>query len=91
MTQTLSGQDLDIPGRVKNILYERLGADPKQIEDEHTHVVDDLGADSLDCIEIAMALEEAFEIEILDIDMEEVETVQDLIDLVTAELMEKAR
>ena len=52
-------------------------------------IVDDLGADSLDCIEICMDLEDKFGIQITDAELEEVHTVQDLYDLVDRKQAEK--
>jgi len=67
--------------KVKQIISEQLGVD----EDEVTTTasfVDDLGADSLDQVELVMALEEKFEIEIPDDDAEKMRTVQDAIDYI---------
>jgi acyl carrier protein len=67
--------------KVKQIISEQLGVD----EDEVTTTasfVDDLGADSLDQVELVMALEEKFEIEIPDDDAEKLRTVQDAIDYI---------
>jgi acyl carrier protein len=67
--------------KVKQIISEQLGVD----EDEVTttaSLVDDLGADSLDQVELVMALEEKFEIEIPDDDAEKMRTVQDAIDYI---------
>ena len=67
--------------KVKQIIVEQLGVD----EDEVTTTasfVDDLGADSLDQVELVMALEEKFEIEIPDDDAEKLRTVQDAIDYI---------
>lgn len=93
MNETALGQQLDTDktaDRIKELLVQHLGVDPQHLTDQ-TMLEDDLGVDSLDCIEVAMALEEEFEILILDEDMEEVETVQDLVDLVVSEISEKAR
>ena len=67
--------------KVKQIISEQLGVD----EDEVTTTasfVDDLGADCLDQVELVMALEEKFEIEIPDDDAEKLRTVQDAIDYI---------
>ena len=72
-----------IEERVKKIVIEQLGVK----EDEETteaSFVDDLGADSLDTVELVMALEEEFECEIPDEDAEKITTVQQAIDFVTA-------
>ncbi|MCH7536665.1 MAG: acyl carrier protein [Proteobacteria bacterium] len=72
-----------IEAQVKRIVAEQLGVK----EDEVTNgasFVDDLGADSLDTVELVMALEEEFETEIPDEDAEKITTVQLAIDFVTA-------
>lgn len=60
--------------RVKGIVVEQLGADEEQVTSEASFV-DDLGADSLDVVELVMALEEEFEMEIPDEDAEKIVTV----------------
>jgi acyl carrier protein len=70
-----------IEEQVKNIVAEQLGVK----EDEVTNAasfVDDLGADSLDTVELVMALEEEFETEIPDEDAEKITTVQQAIDFI---------
>ncbi len=72
-----------IEEQVKNIVAEQLGVK----EDEVTNAasfVDDLGADSLDTVELVMALEEEFETEIPDEDAEKITTVQQAIDFIKA-------
>jgi acyl carrier protein len=65
-----------IAERVKQIIVEQLGVDEAQVED-NASFVDDLGADSLDIVELVMAFEEAFELEIPDEDAEKIATVKD--------------
>ncbi len=67
-----------IAERVKQIIVEQLGVDEGQVE-ENASFVDDLGADSLDIVELVMAFEEAFELEIPDEDAEKIATVKDAI------------
>ena len=67
--------------RVKKIIAEQLGVNEAEIKSESSFV-DDLGADSLDTVELVMALEEAFETEIPDEDAEKITTVQLAIDYV---------
>jgi len=67
-----------IAERVKQIIVEQLGVDEAQVEDSASFV-DDLGADSLDIVELVMAFEEAFELEIPDEDAEKIATVKDAI------------
>ena len=64
--------------RVKQIIVEQLGVDDAEVT-PNASFVDDLGADSLDTVELVMAFEEAFEIEIPDEDAEKIRTVQDAI------------
>ena len=69
--------------RVKKIVAEQLGVNEAEIKNESSFV-DDLGADSLDTVELVMALEEEFETEIPDEDAEKITSVQQAIDYVTA-------
>jgi len=64
--------------RVKQIIVEQLGVDEAEVT-RSASFVDDLGADSLDTVELVMAFEEAFEIEIPDEDAEKIRTVQDAV------------
>ena len=67
--------------KVKQIISEQLGVDDDEVTTTASFV-DDLGADSLDQVELVMALEEKFEIEIPDDDAEKLRTVQDAIDYI---------
>ena len=67
--------------RVKQIIVEQLGVDEAEVTPTASFV-DDLGADSLDIVELVMAFEEAFEIDIPDEDTEKIRTVQDAIDYI---------
>jgi acyl carrier protein len=62
--------------RVKEIIVEQLGVSPDQVKPE-ARFIDDLGADSLDTVELIMALEEEFNVEIPDEDAEKMVTVGD--------------
>jgi acyl carrier protein len=73
----------NIEQRVKKIVAEQLGVNEGDIKNESSFV-DDLGADSLDTVELVMALEEEFECEIPDEDAEKITTVQQAIDYVNA-------
>ena len=73
----------NIVERVKKIVAEQLGVNEADIKNESSFV-DDLGADSLDTVELVMALEEEFETEIPDEEAEKITTVQAAIDYVTA-------
>jgi acyl carrier protein len=67
--------------RVKQIIVEQLGVDEAEVTPTASFV-DDLGADSLDTVELVMAFEEAFEIEIPDEDAEKIGTVKQAIDYI---------
>lgn len=69
----------NIEARVKKIIIEQLGVKEEQVTNEASFV-EDLGADSLDTVELVMALEEEFELEIPDEDAEKITTVQNAID-----------
>ena len=72
----------DISERVKKIVVEHLGVEADKVTDSASFI-DDLGADSLDTVELVMALEEEFETEIPDEDAEKITTVQQAIDYIT--------
>ncbi|HIJ88332.1 MAG TPA: acyl carrier protein [Desulfuromonadales bacterium] len=72
----------DIAKRVKEIVAEQLGVEESQVLTESSFM-DDLGADSLDTVELVMALEEEFDIEIPDEDAEKIQTVNDAIEYIT--------
>ncbi len=72
-----------IEDRVKKIVAEQLSVSEDQVKPESSFV-DDLGADSLDTVELVMALEEEFEADIPDEDAEKIATVQDAIDFIKA-------
>lgn len=67
--------------KVKQIIVEQLGVDEAQV-DQSASFVDDLGADSLDIVELVMAFEEAFGIDIPDEDAEKITTVKQAIDYI---------
>ncbi len=73
----------DIEQRVKKIVSEQLGVNEGDVKNASSFV-DDLGADSLDTVELVMALEEEFDCEIPDEDAEKITTVQQAIDYVNA-------
>ena len=74
---------MSIEERVKKIVAEQLGSGEDEITNESSFI-DDLGADSLDTVELVMSLEEEFDIEIPDDDAEKIATVQAAIDYVSA-------
>lgn len=65
--------------KVRSIIANELGVEADTIT-EDSHIIDDLGADSLDAVELIMALEEAFDIEIDDDAASDILTVQDILD-----------
>ena len=73
--------------KVKSIIVEQLGVDANEVTPEAIFV-DDLGADSLDTVELVMAFEEAFNIEIPDEAAEKIQKVKDAVDLHREELLE---
>jgi len=73
----------NIEERVKKIVVEQLGVKEEEVTNAASFV-DDLGADSLDTVELVMALEEEFETEIPDDQAEKITTVQQAIDFVVA-------
>jgi acyl carrier protein len=68
--------------RVMEIIVEQLKIDPEVVTLE-AHFIDDLGADSLDLVELIMAMEEEFSLEISDEDAEKIQTVQDAVNYIT--------
>ena len=74
----------DIEKRVKNVVVEQLGVDEAEVVNT-APFVDDLGADSLDTVELVMALEEEFGTEIADEDAEKITTVQLAIDYINSQ------
>lgn len=75
----------NIEETVKRIIAEQLGVDEEKIVPE-ARFIEDLGADSLDTVELVMALEEEFDQEIPDEDAEKIRTVQDAIDYIKSKL-----
>jgi len=73
----------DIQEKVKEIIVEQLGVDAEEVTPEASFI-DDLGADSLDTVELVMAFEEEFDIEIPDEVAEKIATVKDAVEHITA-------
>ncbi len=69
--------------KIKEIVVDQLGVDAAQVTAE-ANFVEDLGADSLDTVELIMAFEEEFGIEIPDTDAEKIKTVQDVVNYINA-------
>ena len=72
---------MSVEEKVKEIIVDQLGVDEKQVNSEASFI-DDLGADALDTVELVMALEEEFDIEIPDEDAEKIATVQNAEDYI---------
>ena len=72
------GEQMDIFEQVKKILCDQLDLDEEQVTEE-SEVIDDLGADSLDIVDLVMTLEEEFDTEIPDEDIENLRTVGDIV------------
>ena len=72
---------MTVEQKVKQIIVEQLGVDENQV-DLKASFVDDLGADSLDIVELVMALEEAFNLDVPDEDAEKLKTVEDAINYI---------
>jgi acyl carrier protein len=70
-----------IEDKVREIIVEQLGVAPEEVVPEASFI-DDLGADSLDIVELVMAIEEEFALEIPDDDAEKIQTIQDAISYV---------
>jgi acyl carrier protein len=77
--------EASVEKRVKEIIVEQLGVREEEVVPEASFV-DDLGADSLDLVELVMVLEEEFGQEIPDEDAEKIQTVQDAIDYINSHL-----
>ena len=73
----------DIEARVRDIVIEQLGVNADEVTIDASFI-DDLGADSLDTVELVMALEEAFDCEILDEDAEKITTVKEAVTYINA-------
>jgi acyl carrier protein len=72
---------VSVEEKVKNIIVDKLSVEPDEVVAEASFV-DDLGADSLDLVELIMAMEEAFDMEISDDQAEKLQTVQDAINYI---------
>ena len=76
---------MDVEAKVKEIIVEQLGVDEAQVNNDASFI-DDLGADSLDTVELVMAFEDKFDIEIPDEDAEKMRTVGDAIEYLKTKL-----
>ena len=80
--------DKTIEEKVKDIIVEQLGVNPEQVTPKASFI-EDLGADSLDIVELVMELEEEFEITIPDDQAEKIKTVGEAIDYIEREIAKK--
>ena len=72
---------MNVEEKIKNVIVEQLGVSPDAVVPEASFI-NDLGADSLDLVELVMVLEEEFEQEIPDEDAEKIKTVQDAVNYI---------
>jgi acyl carrier protein len=76
---------MDVFERIRDIVVEELGVEPEEVTHEASFL-DDLGADSLDIVELIMAFEEEFDLEIPDEEAEHIGIVQDVVDYIEEHL-----
>ena len=74
---------MSVEERVKKIVSDQLGVSMDEVQNDSSFV-DDLGADSLDTVELVMALEEEFDLEIADEDAEKISTVNEAVDYINS-------
>lgn len=79
----------EVSQKVKKIIADQLGKSEEEIKEQASFLVD-LGADSLDIVELIMTLEEEFDMEISDEEAEKIQTVQDAIDYIVTQLEDAA-
>ena len=76
---------MSIEEKVKNVIVEQLGVEAETVTPEASFI-DDLGADSLDIVELVMTMEEEFDLEIPDEDAEKIKTVNDVVSYIKAKV-----
>ncbi len=76
---------MTVDEKVKNIIVEQLGVDNETVTPEASFI-DDLGADSLDIVELVMTMEEEFDLEIPDEDAEKIKTVNDVVSYIKSKV-----
>ncbi len=78
---------MSLEEKVKEIIVEKLGVAPEKVTAD-AHFIDDLGADSLDTVELVMAFEDEFDVEIPDEDAQQIATVKSAVDYLSAKIKE---
>jgi acyl carrier protein len=78
---------MSLEEKVKDIIVDKLGVAPEKVKSD-AHFIDDLGADSLDTVELVMAFEEEFGVEIPDEDAQEMTTVKNAVDYLSEKIKE---
>ncbi len=76
---------MSLEEKVKDIIVDKLGVDPEKVKPE-AHFIDDLGADSLDTVELVMAFEDEFDVEIPDEDAQQITTVGSAIEYLSKKI-----
>jgi acyl carrier protein len=76
---------MSLEEKVRDIIVDKLGVAPEKVKGE-AHFIDDLGADSLDTVELVMAFEEEFGVEIPDEDAQEITTVKNAVDYLSEKI-----
>ena len=75
----------ELSSKIKSVVVDKLGVKPEQVTDD-ANFIDDLGADSLDLVELVMALEDEFDVEIPDEDAETLKTVKTVLEYVQSKI-----
>ncbi len=78
---------MSLEEKVKDIIVDKLGVAPEKVKPD-SHFIDDLGADSLDTVELVMAFEEEFNVEIPDDDAQNITTVKAAVDYLSKKMSE---
>lgn len=78
----------EILEKVKTVIGEQLGVEELEVVTMETTLIDDLGADSLDIVELIMALEEEFDIEVPEVEAEKIITIGDVVDYIAEKTAE---
>ena len=75
----------ELSSKITSVVVDKLGVKPEQVTDD-ANFIDDLGADSLDLVELVMALEDEFDVEIPDEDAEKLKTVKTVLEYVQSKI-----